>query len=157
MDIYRTGKGVKISVYEGQKKDRSAYDFIVRYTEPSKRERTPKHIHLIVDLYLKWAGNKDLTLKLRDHMLSVFQRIRPITSFPPQFQVFTPADVDQFKRLNGFGEYDVEFVLTVSELLMIQERTNYPLGSMTQAMYSAFGREDIFGVISAASFRGQPR
>ncbi len=157
MDIYRTRKGVKISVYEGQKKDRSAYDFIVRYTEPLKRERTPKHIHLIVDLYLKWAGNRDLTLRLRDHMLSVFQRIRPITSLPPKFQVFALADIDKFQGLDGFGEYDVEFVLAVSELLMIQEKTNYPHGSMTQAMYSAFGKEDIFGVISAASFRGQVR
>jgi hypothetical protein len=157
MDIYRTRKDVKISVYEGQKKDRSAYDFIVKYTEPLKRERTPKHIHLIVDLYLKWAGNRDLTLRLRDHMLSVFQRIRPITSLPPRFQVFTSEDVEQFQGLNGFGEYDVEFVLAVSELLMIQEKTNYPFGSMTQAMYSAFGKEDIFGVISAASFRGQVR
>jgi len=103
------------------------------------------------------AGNKDLTLKLRDHMLSVFQEIRPITNLPPKFQVFTPGDADQFKGLDGFGEYDVEFVLAVSELLMIQEKTNYPLGSMTQSMYSAFGKEDIFGVISAASFRGQVR
>jgi len=75
MNIHRTRKGVKISVYEGQKKDRSAFDFIVRYAEPFKRERTPKHIHLIVDLYLKWAGNKDVALMLRDHMLSVFQKI----------------------------------------------------------------------------------
>lgn len=157
MDVYRTRKGVKVSVYEGQKKDRSAFDFIVKYTEPLKRERTPKHIHLIVDLYLKWAGNKDLTLSLRDHMLVVFQQIQPITQLPPKFQVFTPTDSDRFNGLNGFGEYDVEFVLAVSELLMIQEKTNYPLGSMTQAMYSAFGREDIFGVISAASFRGQVR
>ncbi len=141
MDIYRTGKGVKISVYEGQKKDRSLFDFIVKYTEPLKRERTPKHIHLIVDLYLKWAGNKDLTLKLRDHVLSVFQKIQPVTHFPPKFQVFTSGDVDQFEGLNGFGEYDVEFVLAVSELLMIQEKT----------------KDDIFGVISAASFRGQVR
>ncbi len=157
MDIYRTKKGVKVSVYEGKKKDRSAYDFIVRYTEPFKRERTPKHIHLIVDLYLKWAGNKDLTLKLRDHMLSVFDGIRPLTSFPPKLQVYNPSDVDQFKELNGLGEYDVEFLLVVSELLMIQEKTNYPLGSMTKSMYAAFGKEDIFGVVSAASFRGQPR
>ena len=157
MDVYRTKKGVKVSVYEGKKKDRSAYDFIVKYTEPLKRERTPKHIHLIVDLYLKWAGNKDLTLKLRDHMLSVFQKIRPVTYFPPKLQVYNETDVHQFKELEGFGEYDIEFLLVVSELLMIQEKTNYPLGSMTQMMYAAFGKEDIFGVVSAASFRGQPR
>jgi len=90
-------------------------------------------------------------------VLSVFQKIQPVTHFPPKFQVFTSGDVDQFEGLNGFGEYDVEFVLAVSELLMIQEKTNYPLGSMTQAMYSAFGKDDIFGVISAASFRGQVR
>ncbi len=157
MDAYRTKRGVRISVYEGKKKDRSAYDFIVRYTEPLKRERTPKHIHLIVDLYLKLAGNKELTLKLRDHMLSVFDKVRPIAYLPPKLQVFNPSDVNQFNELGAFGEYDIEFLLVVSELLMIQEKTNYPLGSMTQMMYKAFGKEDIFGVVSSASFRGQPR
>jgi len=103
------------------------------------------------------GGNKELALKLRDHMLSVFDRISPVRYFPPKLQVFNPSDVDRFKELNGFGEYDVEFLLVVSELLMIQEKTNYPLGSMTQQMYAAFGREDIFGVVSSASFRGQVR
>lgn len=157
MQVHRTRRGVIISVYEGGKKDRSQYDFIVKYTEPSKRERTPKHIHLIVDLYLKWAGNKSLTLKLRDHMLTVFDKIRPVTRFPPSLQVFDPTNAESLKDLNSFGEYDVEFVLVVSELLMIQEKTNYPLGSMTQSMYAAFGKQDIFGVISSASFRGQVR
>jgi len=157
VNLYQTKKGVAISVHEGMKKDRSKYDFIVKYTEPRKRMRTPKHIHLIVDMYLKWAGNKELTLKLSDHLVSVYKKLRPVNKFPPQLQVFKSKDVKKFEKLDKYGEYDIEFLLVVSELLMIQEKTNYPRGSLTRNMYEAFGREDIFGVVSAASFRGQVR
>ena len=66
--VYTTKRNVKIAVYPG-KKPESPYDFIVRFQEPNKRERTPAHVHLIVEMYVKHAYNPLLTLKLRDHIL----------------------------------------------------------------------------------------
>ncbi len=45
--VYTTKENVQIGVYPG-KKPESPYDFIVKFKEPNKRERTPAHVHLIV-------------------------------------------------------------------------------------------------------------
>jgi hypothetical protein len=47
--VYTTRENIEIRVYRG-KKPESPYDFIVRFKEPNKRERTPAHVHLIVEM-----------------------------------------------------------------------------------------------------------
>jgi hypothetical protein len=153
--IWTTQEGVEIAVERGSK-SQSAHDFVVRFRDPnrSRRWRTPKHIHLIVELYVKEAYEPILTHQLRDYLVGVFQQIQPISSYPPQLQVYKPGDEQQFARLNAVGEFSVEFLLVVSELIFIQEKTNYPQGSLTQELYMAFGKEDRFSVINRATYRG---
>jgi hypothetical protein len=126
----------------------------VKYEAPGRRARTPKHIHLIVDLYLKWCRDPEATMRFRNHLLAVHDRIVPAVEYPPRLQVFRPEDIEEFVNLNRFGEYDVEFFLVVAELIMIQERTNYPAGTVNRKMYEAFGEKDIYSVVSAATYRG---
>lgn len=148
--IYVTKKNVEIRVYPG-KKFQSPYDFIVRYKEPNKsRERTPAHIHLVVEMYVKYAYNKELTMKLRDHILEMFKKIKPADSFPPSLQFFKPEHVEPFKELDNVGEYTVEFLLVVLELIAIQEKTNYPEGTLTYSLYKDFGVKNRFSVIQKA-------
>jgi len=64
--IYKTSNDVEILVEPG---DKSKNDFRVRYQEPGKRKRTPKHIHLIIDLYMKKENNKRKTMELVDQLL----------------------------------------------------------------------------------------
>ncbi len=47
--IYTISNQIEIHVEHGNK---SPYDFIVKYQEPGKRLRTPKHIHLITELIM---------------------------------------------------------------------------------------------------------
>lgn len=152
--IYTTSKGVQIFAEKGGK---SLFNFKVRYREPGKPRRTPKHIHLIIDLYMKKVGDKDLTMQLVDHLLeNVILKVRPSTTNPPQLQVFSSDQVQRFQTLDAYGEYTVEFLLVVGELIAIQERTNYPLGTMTERLFRSFREEkDIFSVVSAATFRGR--
>jgi len=71
-------------------------------------------------------------------------------------QIFRPEQVGQFKELDQYGEYSVEFILVVTELIMIQEKTNYPNGTMNLTLFKKFrNREDIFSVVSAATFRNK--
>ncbi len=151
--IYKTQAGTCIYVEPGKK---SQSDFKVIYKEPGKRTRTPKHIHLIVDLYLKRAGNRSLTDQLVDHIINnLILKVQPISVFPPKLQVFHPQHVQQFQSLDAFGEYPVEFLLVVTELILIQEKTNYPNGIMSINLFSKFKEgADIFTVIHAATFRG---
>lgn len=151
--VWTTQKGVEIVVERGRK-PQSAYDFVVQFREPGGRWRTPKHIHLVVELYVKEAYNRALTHALRDYLIQVFDQVEPISSYPPQLQVYKPGDEQQFVSLDAVGEFTVEFLLVVSELIFIQEKTNYPQGSLTRDLYEAFGREDRFSVINRATYRG---
>jgi len=127
---------------------------IVKYREPGKRERTPAHIHLIIEMYVKYAYNPSLTLKLRDHILTMLSQIKPITLFPPSLQCFKPEHAEPFKELDKVGEFTVEFLLAAIELVAIQEKTNYPTGTLTENLYKSFGVKDRFQVIQKAIWRG---
>lgn len=154
--IHTTQDGIEIAVRQGQKSN-SPHDFMVRFRDPKRsgRWRTPKHIHLIVELYVKEAYNRDLTHQLRNHLLDVFSKIKPVNKFPPSLQVYQPGDEQPFKALDAVGEFSVEFMLVVSELIFIQEKTNYPTGSLTKELYEEFGVKDRFSVIQKATWRGQ--
>ena len=115
--IHRTADGVEIIVSRGQK---SANDFRVHYREPGKRKRTPKHIHLIIDLFMKLTGNRELTLQLIDRIIDVIQAVHSSTTFPPQLQLFVPDILQNYEQLNQFGDYSIEFHLVAGELILIQ-------------------------------------
>ena len=150
--IYTTKANVQIGVYPGRKSE-SPYDFIVKFREPNKRERTPAHVHLIVEMYVKHAHNPTLTLKLRDHILIILSQIKPVNSFPPNLQFFKLEHIEPFKDLDKVGEFTVEFLLVVTELMAIQEKTNYPKGSLTEGLYRDFGVKDRFSVIQKAVWK----
>jgi len=147
--VYTTRANVQICIYPGKKQE-SSYDFIVKFKEPNKRERTPAHIHLIVEMYIKYAYNSALTLKLKEHILKMFKEVKSINSFPPILQFFKPEHINTFKELDNVGEFTIEFLLVVTELIAIQEKTNYPVGSLTESLYKDFGVKDRFQVIQKA-------
>jgi hypothetical protein len=148
--IYKTKNDVEIYVFVGSK---SPNDFIVKYREPGKHMRTPKHIHLIIDLYLKKAGNRDLTLSLIEYIIQIINQVKPANVFPPRLQIFENEKIEYYSKLNQYGEYTTEFLFVVSELIMIQEKTNYPNGTMNLKVFTNFLKGvDIFSVVSTATF-----
>lgn len=153
--IYTTKDGTEINVYPGVK---SRWDFKVKFRKPGeRRELTPAHVHIIVEMYVKHAYNPDLTMRLRDHILKMMQSIQPIDYFPPRLQFFRPEHVEPFRELDRVGEFTVEFLLVVTELLAIQEKTNYPKGSLTESLYEDFGVKNRFRVIQKAIFTNKKR
>lgn len=83
-------------------------------------------------------------------------KVRPNKAFPPKLLTFSKEHITQFKELDNYGEYSVEFLLVITELIMIQEKTNYPGGAMNLSLFHKFRREeDIFSVVSAATFKGK--
>jgi len=122
----------------------------VKFREPNKRERATAHIHPTVKMPVKHAYDPSLTLKLRDRILEMFKYIHPIDYFPPRLQYFKSEHAESFKELDRVGEFTVEFILAVAELMGIQEKTNYPRGSLTESLYRDFGVKDRFSVIQRA-------
>jgi hypothetical protein len=150
--IYTAQNGAVIGVIKGRK---SLYNFRVKYLEPGKRERTPKHMHVIIDLYMKSVGNEPLTMQMVDHIINnIILKVSPANSFPPKLQIFQPSHAQTYQQLDKFGEYPVDFLLVVTELIQIQEKTNYPTGTLNLNLFRLFRKKaDIFSVVSAATFR----
>jgi hypothetical protein len=150
--VYELEDGTQIGTIPGKK---SEFDFRVRYKKRGKRERQPKHIHYVVEMYVKHAYKPDLTLRLRDHLLEMFNNLEPINYYPPRLQYFKPEHSIPFRELDEVGEFSVEFLLVAIELILIQEKTNYPEGSLTKKLFENFGVKDRYSVINTAAFRGR--
>ena len=69
----------------------------------------------------------------------------------------TDIDIEQYFALNTYGEYDVEFLYVLMELLAVQEKTNradaYMFGKIIEELLEA--DRDIFKIISTAGFGGR--
>jgi hypothetical protein len=87
---------------------------------------------------------------MKEHILKMLTQIKPVNLFPPSFQFFKPEHIEPFKDLDKVGEFTVEFLLVVTELMAIQKKTNYPEGSLTESLYKDFGIKDRFSVIQKA-------
>lgn len=150
--IETTSNNIQILVSKGSKPE-SPFDFKVHYKEPGKRIRTPKHIHIIIDLYMKLSKNEALTIKFIDYLIEMMQKLQPETKFPPTTQI-SNHPYSEFNKLNQYGEYSVEFICAITELIMIQEKTNYPNGNLNVKVFKMFrdNHKDIFAVVSAATF-----
>ncbi len=85
----------------------------------------------------------------------MLSQIKHVNSFPPSLQLFKPEHIEAFKDLDKVGEFTVEFLLVAIELVAIQEKTNYPTGSLTENLYKDFGVKYRFSVIQKAVWRGK--
>lgn len=85
----------------------------------------------------------------------MLNQIKPVNSFPPNLQFFKPEYIEPFKDLDKVGEFTVEFLLVAIELVAIQEKTNYPTGTVTENLYKNFGVKDRFSVIQGAVWKGK--
>ncbi|MBY0243946.1 MAG: hypothetical protein K2Q03_00670 [Sphingobacteriaceae bacterium] len=152
----------KLFIYQGNK---SEYDIIIKYKElingSYTRERTPKHIHMAVDLLIKLHDDELLTNELLDFLIQQYQLLQPISS---NTNIETDlslehllADndniIERTQLLNVKGEYSVKFLILVIKLLMIQEKTNYPDGVLFQELLNKFkSNPTIWDIVSKASF-----
>ncbi len=111
----------------------------------------------MVDLFAKRVDNQELTEAFVDYIIDdIILKVEPSITYPPVLQRFNQDDVARFQELDHYGEYHVDFLLVVQELIMIQEKTNYPNGIMNLNLYKSFKQgKDIFSLVSAATFRGR--
>lgn len=151
--------GFVINIYEG---NLSNNDIIVQYSKSSGNQRTPKHIHWVVDFLMKRQGRKKLTMKLLKRIRETWDNISSLKKRDHNSlkQIIESIDVSSyvraFKKLNKYGEYRIDFLLVAMELLMIQEKTNNSNAFMFKNVLDGLLEDelDIFSVVGTASFRG---
>lgn len=141
----------------------SQFDIVIKYKKDGKRIRTPKHIHWVVDILMKMQGNETLTKQYLETIQSCWNTCVPLTNNDYNtLKVLIETgeeeiDIEKYFNLNTFGEYDVEFLYVLMELLAIQEKTNradaYMFGKIIEELLEA--DRDIFKIISTAGFGGR--
>jgi hypothetical protein len=90
-------------------------------------------------MYSKRMGNPWLTRRLVDYILDeLIGTATAANSFPPLSLPIDDDALTRFSPLTAFGEYRVEFILTVQGLITKAEKTNYPDGHLQQDLWSAF-------------------
>lgn len=151
-----------IYVFQG---NLSRYDILIKYRKDGTRIRTPKHIHWVVDILMKMQGNEMLTKQYLLAIQHCWNTCSPLSdnSYETIKSLIEDGekaiDIAQYFPLNSFGEYDVEFLYVLMELLAVQEKTNrvdaYMFGSIIKELLET--DRDIFKIISTAGFDGRRR
>ena len=153
-----------VAIYKGEK---SPADILIRYRQKLKnggwsRIRTPKHIHWTVDILIKMFQNEELTKSFLDKLMEIWEKeIHPITQKEgdeiklEELLNYDAETLEKFKELSKYGEYNVKFLLLLAKLLMLQEKTNYPKGTLFQDLLKKLKEgEDLFSILQKATYRG---
>lgn len=141
----------------------SQFDIVIKYKKDGTRIRTPKHIHWVVDILMKMQGNEALAKRYLRAVQNCWNACVPLTNndYATLKALIengeNDIDIEQYFALNAFGEYDVEFLYVLMELLAVQEKTNradaYMFGKIIEELLEA--DRDIFKIISTAGFGGR--
>ena len=141
----------------------SQFDIVIKYKKDGTRIRTPKHIHWVVDILMKMQGNEALAKRYLRAIQNCWNACVPLTNndYATLKALIengeNDIDIEQYFALNAFGEYDVEFLYVLMELVAVQEKTNradaYMFGKIIEELLEA--DRDIFKIISTAGFGGR--
>ncbi len=141
----------------------SEFDIVIKYKKDGTRMRTPKHIHWVVDVLMKMQADEALTKSYLRTIQSCWNECRPLEN--NDFETLkaliengeSKIEIGRYFSLNSYGEYDVEFLYVLMELLAVQEKTNradaYMFGSIIDELLKA--ERDIFKIVSTAGFGGR--
>lgn len=143
----------------------SEFDIVIKYKKDEKRIRTPKHIHWAVDALMKRQGNEQLT---KQYLLAVqnwWKTCEPLPSndYETLKKVLEKGkediNIEHYVPLNAYGEYDVEFLYSLMELLAVQEKTNNRNAYMFGKIIDELLKDDldIFKIVSTAGFGGRKK
>ena len=141
----------------------SQFDIVIKYKKDDTRIRTPKHIHWVMDILMKMQGNEILTKNYLQAIQDCWNSCVPLTNndYDTLKVLIENGEndiyIEQYFQLNDFGEYDVEFLYVLMELLAVQEKTNradaYMFGKIIEELLET--DRDIFKIISTAGFGGR--
>ncbi|MBO4572219.1 MAG: hypothetical protein J5762_00415 [Clostridia bacterium] len=141
----------------------STFDIFIKYKKGKMRIRTPKHIHWAVDVLIKMQGQKKLTKRFLCEVKALWVKVEPLSNNDYnslRLLVENNAEtikIEEYKKLNKYGEYPVDFLFVLMLLLSVQEKTNrsdaYMFGSIINELLES--DYDIFSIVSKASFKGR--
>ena len=139
----------------------SEFDILVKYKKNNFKIRTPKHIHWVVDVLMKMQSNNSLTKEFLKKIRNCWDKSIGLSD--NDFETLKDLieegmkdfQISDYQALDDFGEYPIEFLYVLMQLLVIQEKTNkkdaYMFGSIIDELLK--DDYDIFTIVSTAGYR----
>lgn len=132
-DVYINDK-LRISIYQGGLGRYPDRDIIIKFHHqtPSGRrtQRQPKHIHWVVDVFGKRNGNKQLTDAFLKSIIDNWNTSKELpdnshATFSKRInEALKGINLSDYKELEKYGGYDIEFLFTLLLLFIWEEKTN---------------------------------
>ena len=137
--------GTIIGIFQGSKGKNPELDIVVKYKDSYTKSvvRTPKHIHWVIDL-----------------LIYMYDKIAPFKTKAEQqkceLKFTNPENIKKFEELDKYGQYSIEFIGHVIELLSIEEKTGFEGAFMFKEVLTALkNKKDIFSIVSSATHNGR--
>ncbi|MAH03267.1 hypothetical protein CMI39_00585 [Candidatus Pacearchaeota archaeon] len=150
--------GTIIGVFKGSRGANPEHDILLKYQEKGKRVRTPKHIHWVIDLLIKKEHNKNLTLKFMRYLREMYDKVEGFKSKEDrakcEIKETTHEKLKEFDELNQYGEYSVEFIGHLIELMIKMEKNTppeKPARVFKELMDAMIQEKEIFVIVSKAT------
>jgi len=155
---FKLSDGTIIGVFQGERGEHPELDIMICYRDKNTRgnKRTPKHIHWVIDLLIKKQYNRELTLKFVKYLRNMWDKVEPFRTKAEQqkckLEQTTPQKLKKFHELNKYGEYQVEFIGHLIELMMRMEKTGLDRAYVFKDLLDTIIQEkDIFTIVSKAT------
>lgn len=154
----------QIGIFQGTITD---YDILIKYKQLINgkwtQPRTLKHIHWAVDILIKQHEEPEATDKFLRFLLKQWESITPIKSEAERNRILNfdslmdevEIESKNYAKLAGKGEYSIKFLILLTKLLMLQEKTNREDAYMFKNVLDKLKEHsEIFSLVSTATFNG---
>ena len=150
--------GTIIGVFAGSRGANPDHDILIKYQETGKRLRTPKHIHWVIDLLIKKEHNKELTLNFMKYLREMYDKVEAFKSKQDRANFIlketSKEKLKPFEELNKYGEYKIEFIGHLIELIIKMEKNTppeKPARVFKELMDAMIQEKEIFVIVSKAT------
>ncbi len=150
--------GTIIGVFEGNLGFNPDLYILIKYQEKGNRIRTPKHIHWVIDLLVKKEHNRELTIKFMKYLREMYDKVEAFRNKEHRANFLiehtTAEKLKPFEELNKYGEYKVEFIGHLIELMIKMEKNTppeKPARVFKELMDSMIQEKEIFVIVSKAT------
>ena len=112
---------------------------------------------LAIDLLIKKEHDKNLTKKFVEYLLNMSYNVKSFSNNQElqesKLKYFTEERLGEFKSLNKYGEYSVEFIATLFESITTEKTTRLTSVSMFKGVLEAIYKDkDVFSIVAQAKY-----
>lgn len=154
INFWKTDENTFVAIYQGDRGQNPALDFILKYKENKKRLRTPSHTHWIVDLLIKGESKKSHLINYINELINIYDESIPFKSHQERenYSLIYPQIMgEKYKELSSFGYYSIETLTSFIELFSKCEKQSTGAfmfrGLLTLVKEYCEGKKDFYQIV----------